>query len=98
MRNKLTAMICLMLMLGAAGCKIEEPPKLESEIVSVGARGSMAKICVDGYAFLRFYVDRGGGITQMWERDPVHGAVPMRCTKAPKEPRQNQAPDAASHF
>lgn len=58
----------------------------------------MEKICVEGYAFLRAKVDRGGGITQMWERDPVLGAVPMRCAKPPKEPQQNQAPDAASHI
>lgn len=96
MRNKVTAMICLVLMLGAAGCEVKEIPKLETGIV--GEQGSLTKICVDGYVFLRFYADRGGSITQVWERDPVSGAVPMRCTKAPKEPQQNQPPDAASHI
>lgn len=96
MRNKITATICLVLMLSAAGCEVKRAPELESGIVS--ERGSLTKICVDGYVFLRFYADRSGGITQVWERDPVSGAVPMRCTKAPKEPQQNQTPDAASHI
>lgn len=98
MRNKMTATICLALMLGAAGCEVKETPKLESQEIGWDWRGGMEKICVEGYAFLRARVDRGGGITQMWERDPVHGAVPMRCTKAPKEPQLNHAPDAASHI
>lgn len=98
MRNKITATICLVLMLGAAGCEVKETPKLESQEIGWDWRGGMGKICVEGYAFLRAKVDRGGGITQMWERDPVYGATPMRCTKTPKEPQQNQAPDAASHI
>lgn len=98
MRNKITATICLVLMLGAAGCEVKETPKLESQEIGWDWKGGMKKICVEGYAFLRARVDRGGGITQMWERDPAHGAIPMRCTKAPKEPQQNQAPDAASHI
>lgn len=98
MRNKITATICLVLMLSAAGCEVKESPKFESQEIGWNRRGDMGKICVEGYAFLRAKVDRGGGITQMWERDPVHGAVPMRCAKPPKEPQQNQAPDAASHI
>lgn len=98
MRNKITATICLVLMLGAAGCEVKETPKLESQEIGWDWKGSLTKICVDGYVFLRFYADRSGGITQVWERDPVSGAVPMRCTKAPKEPQQNQTPDAASHI
>ena len=94
MRNKVTATICLVLMLGAAGCEVKETPKLETGIV--GEQGSLTKICVDGYVFLRFYGNQSGGLTQVWERDPVHGAIPMRCTKPPKEPQQNQAPDAAN--
>lgn len=97
MRNKITATICLVLMLSAAGCEVKESPKLESQEIGWDWWGGMEKICVEGYAFLRAKVDRGGGITQMWERDPVHGVVPMRCTKA-KEPQQKQAPNAASHI
>lgn len=98
MRDKIAATICLTLVLGAAGCEVKKSPKLESQEIGWDWKGGMEKICVEGYAFLRARVDRGGGITQMWERDPVHGATPMRCTKAPKEPQQNQAPDAASHI
>lgn len=98
MRNELTAVLCLVLMLGAAGCEAKESPKLEIQGIGQDWKAGMEKICVEGYAFLRTRVDRGGGITQMWERDPVLGAVPMRCTKPPKEPQQNQAPDAASHI
>lgn len=31
MRNKITATICLVLMLGAAGCEVKKSPKLESQ-------------------------------------------------------------------
>lgn len=98
MRDKIAATICLTLVLGAAGCEVKKSPKLESQEIGWDRKGGMEKICVEGYAFLRARVDRGGGITQMWERDPVHGATPMRCTKAPKEPQQNQALNAASHI
>lgn len=98
MRNKITATICLVLMLGAAGCEVKETPKLESQEIGWDWRGGMEKICVEGYAFLRAKIDRGGGMTQMWERDPVHGAVPMRCTKAPKEPQQPQDLDTANNI
>ena len=96
MRNKVTATICLVLMLGAAGCEVEAMPKFEIQRIGQDWKGGVEKVCVEGYAFLRSRVDRGGGMTQMWERDPVHGAIPMRCTKPPKEPQQNQAPDAAN--
>ena len=84
MRNKLTAMICLGLMLCAAGCEVKEPPKIESQEIGWEWMGSMDKLCVGGHAFLRTRIDRGGSMTQMWELDPVLGAVPMRCEKPPR--------------
>lgn len=98
MRDKIAATICLTLVLGAAGCEVKKSPKLESQEIGWDWKGGMEKICVEDYVFLRAKVDRGGGITQMWERDPVHGAVPMRCTKAPKEPHQPQDLDTANNI
>lgn len=98
MRNELTAVLCLVLMLGAAGCEAKESPKLEIQGIGQDWKAGMEKICVEGYAFLRARVNRGGGITQMWERDPVLGAVPMRCTKPPREEQQPQDLNTANNI
>ena len=85
MRDKIAATICLTLVLGAAGCEVKKSPKLESQEIGRDWKGGMEKIRRgEGYAFLRARVDRGGGITQMWERDPGARSRPHALHEGPQ--------------
>lgn len=74
----------LVLSLGCVACEGEPRPSANVRHVYVDSRYGVKCFCLNGYMYMTYSVDRGGGVTQMWEDGPT-GPRPMHCP-APGEP------------